>query len=260
MHHLRSGSADSTPYRASPKPDLPPSPTDGSGRWNLRFRLTVNSVLGQDPEVATLTELLVAVNTEFQQASRNLTSWPNPHQNRSPDDAEYSRLTNPARWQIIPARADAWLSAITQLRLAATQPAGPDIWATPPGPVITRNSLVVPHAQGGLPLVVARTQLAHIPNAGVTLGIGNPATPVVTIPDCGCDACDSGSQDALDELDAHLQGIVTGAFRKLTNRTRHITVIGDGGWSASGLRRRDNVNAILANPTGWTELSGSTWL
>ncbi len=210
--------------------------------------------------MASLSELTALVNAAFAQASTQHPSWPDPHPRRSPTDDEYSRLTDPDRWRIVGARADAWLSAITQLELAAVGPANPDLWATPPGPVLTRTDLVVPHARGALPMLIARGRLGDIPDAGVTVGVGDPAALVVSVPDCGCDACDSGSRDALDELDAHILGIVTGAFRRLTNRTREITVIGDGGWSGSGLHRRDNVTTILANPTGWNELSGTTWL
>jgi len=79
-------------------------------------------------------------------------------------------------------------------------------------------------------------------------------------PDCGCDACDSGSQNELDHLDAHLRGLITGRFRRLTSRTRTITVIDDSGWSASGSFRRGEVERVLADPVGWHELSGRSWI
>jgi len=33
------------------------------------------------------------------------------------------------------------------------------------------------------------------------LGVGKPALEVEPFPDCGCDACDSGSRDLLEDLD-----------------------------------------------------------
>lgn len=79
-------------------------------------------------------------------------------------------------------------------------------------------------------------------------------------PDCGCDACDSGSQHELDRLDEHILGIVSGTFRRLFARDREITVIGDGGSSAYGRFRRHQVEAILADPIGWDEVSGTSWI
>ena len=64
-------------------------------------------------------------------------------------------------------------------------------------------------------------------------GRGCPAVSVTWIPDCGCDACDSGSQDVLDELDEAILGIVSGAFRRLWSGDREITVVGTERWRAS---------------------------
>jgi Family of unknown function (DUF6226) len=82
---------------------------------------------------------------------------------------------------------------------------------------------------------------------------------VVWFPDCGCDAGDSGSQNELDHLDAHVRGIVTGRFRRLTSGARTITVTDDSGWSASGRFRRGEVERVLADPVGWQEMSGASW-
>ena len=89
------------------------------------------------------------------------------------------------------------------------------------------------------------------------------ASVVTWIPDCGCDACDSGSQGVLDELDEAIVGVVSGAFRRLASGERVITVIGTDRWSASssGSARfdRGEVARILAEPTGWREVSGAAW-
>jgi hypothetical protein len=92
------------------------------------------------------------------------------------------------------------------------------------------------------------------------LGVGSPPASLIWLPDCGCDACDSGSQDALDELDTQVLGVVTGGFRHLKRGDCSITMIGDGAGQASGLRRRDNMAKILADPRGWDEVAGTSWL
>ena len=33
-----------------------------------------------------------------------------------------------------------------------------------------------------------------------------------------------------------------------------------GGWSASGRRLPDDIAAIVADPSGWKEVSGPSWL
>jgi hypothetical protein len=92
------------------------------------------------------------------------------------------------------------------------------------------------------------------------LGVGDPAICVAWFPACGCDACDDGSQEVLDELDRHLLGVVSGTFRRLSSGDRVITVIEEGGLSASGAFRRGEVDAVLADPTGWDEVAGASWL
>ena len=110
-------------------------------------------------------------------------------------------------------------------------------WRAEPGPDISRTDRVVGLAEGALPLIVARSRIGDVDDAGVTLGVGDPASCVAWFPGCGCDACDSGSQDELDELDRHVAGIVSGSFRRLTDGERQITVLDEHGWSASGLFR-----------------------
>ncbi len=183
-----------------------------------------------------------------------LAPWPDPHPDRSPSDEEYSRLSDPGRWRIIGARTDAWLVALVDAGLAMVER------RVQPGPVVSRTDRIVPFATGALPLVVSRSQLGNVDDAGVVLGVGDPSVRVTWLPDCGCDACDSGSQDELDRLDDHLGSIVSGAFRWLSARDREITVLSEGTWSASGASGRQEVGAILVDPTGWDEVAGESWL
>lgn len=213
--------------------------------------------------VTEVEELEGAVEAAFVRTSRGSTPWPDPHSDRSlmPDEA-YSRLTDPAKWRILGARTDAWLIALVRAGLAIVEPDATVNWTAQRHPVISRAERVIPVAAGALELVVAHSQFGDVDDAGLVLGVGDPAECVNWFPDCGCDACDSGSQNELDHLDTDLLGIVTGSFRRLTDGERVITVIGDGGWSASGFSRRTGrrVEAVLADPHGWNELTGRSWL
>ena len=204
-------------------------------------------------------ELLDAVVTVFDETSRGLAPWPDPHPDRSVLDEEYSRVTNPARYRLVGARADAWIVALVNAALAASLDGASVRWEAPPGPIVSRSVRLEPRASGALPLVIARSRLGDVDDAGVTLGVGEPSVCVDWFPECGCDACDSGSQDELDLLDQRILGVVTGEFRRLTRGDRMITTTRNG-WASTGRFGRTEVEAILADPTGWTELSGTSWL
>ena len=116
----------------------------------------------------------------------------------------------------------------------------------------------MPRAPSAEPLVIARGRIESVDDAALTIGVGEPAVIVESIPDCGCDACDSGSQDALDQLDEYLLAIVSGQFRRLERGRQAITVLPDG-LGARNMNRR-KVEAVLANPMGWYEVNGASWL
>jgi len=210
--------------------------------------------------VVTEIELLEAVDAAFELTGSGLASWPDPHPDRSPLDEEYSRLIDPYKWRVIGARADAWLAAASDLGLAAVEPQAEVQWAARPSTEISRIDRAMPYAAGALPLVVARSRVGTVDDAGVTLGVGAPAICVAWFPHCGCDACDSGSQDELDDLDNHVLSVVSGAFRRLTSGKGEITLIREGRWSASGLSAGSDIDAVLANAIGWNEAAGSSWL
>ncbi len=208
---------------------------------------------------ASEADLPAAVDAADRSASRGLVGWPDPHSGRSPLDEEYSRLTDPGRWRIVGVRADAWLMALSEAGVATVRRNDDVDWEGPTGPVISRCDRVLPRVPGALSLVIARSWLGDVDDAGVVLGIGEPAIEIARFPDCGCDACDSGSQNEIDTLDAHLLGIVSGRFRRLSRRDEVVMTIGDGGWSASGRRRPPRAEAVLADPRGWVERSGPSW-
>lgn len=205
-------------------------------------------------------ELLAAMRSAFAVTGAAFPGWPDPHEGASPADDEYSRVSSPNRYLILGARVEAWIEALTGLGLAVLERDSAPVWVQAPGPVLSRADRVIPRAAGALPLVVARSRLGDVDDAGVTLGVGDPAVCVTCVPDCGCDACDTGSGWELDRLDEYLLGIVSGTFRQLRRGDCMIEVLNDNGWSAQGLRRRDRVDAVLAAPKGWDELSGSSWL
>jgi hypothetical protein len=218
--------------------------------------------------------VMTALQAAFARTAAGLEHWDDPHPppDRIVAEEEYSRVTNPSRWCIVGARADAWIDALVEVGLATVERDADPRWVEPPPTVVTRTDLVTPSIDGGLPLVICRSRIEDVPDAGVTLGAGDPAVRLAFIPDCGCDACDSGSQDVLEHLDSYVRSVVTGEFRSLRRGRQSIMVLEDGGWQGSnvasrrGGRTRDRVAKILAGPTrwdgpnGWDEVTGPSWL
>ena len=209
--------------------------------------------------MVSMAELLDDVERAFAVTARGLAAWPDPHVDRRPSEEEYSRVTDGERWRIVGARFEAWLDALEASGLARVERGSTVLWVEPPRTRVSRTDRAVPRRAGALALVVARSRVGDVEDAGVTFGVGAPATVIGWLPSCGCDACDSGSQDELDQVDAFVRGVVTGTFRRLSSGERVITQLDPSGWSASGDFGRREPGAVLADPQGWDELTGAAW-
>lgn len=156
-----------------------------------------------------------AVAEAFVATGAGTAAWPDPHPDRQPADDEYSRCLDPARYRIVTARAQAWLHALCDLGLAATVPVEDlsSAWRddAPHGPPMTRAQWLVPHRADAIPLLVCYGSFGGAADNAVILGAGAPAVEIASVPDCGCDACDSGSADLLDELDGHVLDVISGS-------------------------------------------------
>lgn len=154
-----------------------------------------------------------------------LPSWPDPHPDMaSPPEEEYSRVTDPGRYRIVHARVRAWAEVLTDAvgadveHLEALRAADDDR-----GPAFDRGVRLVPARPGALPLVLLErdvaTQAGEDPLAVVEIGVARPDVVVEVLPTCGCDACDSGSADLLDTIDAAIGAIVGGPYVVLRGTT-----------------------------------------
>lgn len=163
--------------------------------------------------------------------------WPNPHPGgRQPLDEEYSRCPDPGKYRILAARAEAWVLALTELGLATAEVAvDPSaVWRDEvPRPAPERATWVHPRQNGALPLLVALFSIQGAADVGLCLGAGDRAVLVLTTPDCGCDACDSGSESLLEQLDEYVWAVVSGALVHLAAKDSVVVATGSG-WSASG--------------------------
>jgi len=203
--------------------------------------------------------LMAAVEAAFTHTGRGLSTWPDPHRDAEPLNEEYSRVSDPQKWRIVGARVDAWVNALVDAGMATAEHDAVVDWRSEPHTVISRIDRLVPAVAGALPIVVARSRIDDVGDAGVTIGVGDPAVYLGSLPHCGCDACDDGSARELSELDKRIGGIVSGTFRRLTRGDQIITRFDHTAWTASGTSRHDEVREALDNPTGWDEVAGSPW-
>lgn len=169
--------------------------------------------------MGTLSEVREAM---LRRCRGDMPSWPDPHVIDEPTPEEYSRVTNGQRYQIVVERAHAWAEACAEVLQAQITPAestasNPRGWTlTSPRPFTS-------------PLHVRVFEYEH---PGIRLGCGS-AHEIETMPDCGCDACDSGSEDLLEALDDWFANALTGGLAHIWGDQWSATRY-RAGWGSSG--------------------------
>lgn len=177
-----------------------------------------------------------AVAEAFAKTGARTPPWQDPHAERQePIEEEYSRCLDPGKYRIVGTRADAWVHALTGLGLAVADEVGDRVapWRDGPGTDLHRAILLRPVRARAVPLLLGFHDLQGAPNAVVVIGAGEPAVLVVSLPECGCDACDDGSDRLLEELDRHVLAVVSGELVHVTTRQGTVFTTGSG-WSAQG--------------------------
>ncbi len=184
--------------------------------------------------VAWADGLLAEVDRAFIRTGANTPGWPDPHPHRSPLDEEYSRLTDVAKYRILDARVAAWVEVLTERDIAVADSGSAELWIgglRPPTDYLHVCRLA-PSAPGGLRLLLATAVVDGEPFP-LDIGIASPGLgPVLLemVPDCGCDACDSGSTDLLRSLDECVLTVVRGGVIHAARGTDTATRTWDG-WS-----------------------------
>lgn len=175
--------------------------------------------------------LLPAVDAAFARLRGDLPDWPNPHPGgRAALEEEYSRRDHPERYRLLAARADAWIEAVTAAGLGAAEEVDPGslVWVEPSRLPPSRTA-VVRGRPGTLPLVVALLDEETF----VRVGVGDPVEELDLQPDCGCDACDTGSADLLDAVDAAFVLALSGGVHVVRDGDRVVRRSLDG-WGGTG--------------------------
>jgi hypothetical protein len=152
-----------------------------------------------------------------------LPSWPDPHPGGAPaHDEEYSRVTDPERYRVVPARGRAWAARLAELPGVRVEPVDHGVRLTSSRPET-------------LPLLLLERDMwpdgRQTWPAVLWISVVRPEIVVDRQPDCGCDACDSGSEDLLTAVDRAVGAVVGGPFVALRGAGWHAMWHPDGGSS-----------------------------
>lgn len=175
--------------------------------------------------------------------------WPDPHPDgQSPLEEEYSRCLDPGKYRILGARLVAWVQTLTRLGLGVADEVQDldQVWRDGPVDGVERAVWVRPVRAGAISLLVGFQGFDGVPDAAVVLGAGEPAVRLLSLPDCGCDACDNGSDYLLDEIDDHVLAVVSGTLVHVAGK-RGTLVATESGWAGEGsLGLVDDTEQVLA--------------
>lgn len=154
-----------------------------------------------------------------------LPSWPDPRPaGASPRDEEYSRVSDPGRYRIAPARARVWADVLAAALGARVEEVAP-LPAAPAGDAraYVGGLRVTSPVTGTLPLLLLDRSVPADgddrgePMPSVQIALSRPDLVVGGAPACGCDACDSGSDEVLECVDRSLAAAVAGPVVLLRN-------------------------------------------
>jgi hypothetical protein len=170
-------------------------------------------------------------------ARLDLPAWPDPHPGMAePREEEYSRVTEPERYRIVHARARAWADSLGRMP-------GVEVETLTPAPLdddghlgrFDRGVRLTSRRLGTLSLLLLErdAQLSGLAGSLAVLHIGvvRPEVALEMLPDCGCDACDSGSADLLRAIDETIGHVVGGPLVVLRGDGWHAQWHPDGGAS-----------------------------
>jgi Family of unknown function (DUF6226)/Glyoxalase-like domain len=206
--------------------------------------------------------LLPAVDEAFARLRGDLADWPDPRPDgRRPAEEEYSRVTDPERYRLLGGRADAWIEVLTARGTASAEVMDPDAVAWV-GSIHGRfdRVTVLRGRAGTQPVSVAWAPSQSADEAFVQVGVGLPAHVLESQPDCGCDACDTGSADLLETVDSAFVLALDGGVYVVHEGDRVVRRTLEG-WSSSGVSDAEGWldDAVAGRRTDGV-VAGEPWL
>ncbi|GAA1723559.1 hypothetical protein GCM10009809_19280 [Isoptericola hypogeus] len=183
-----------------------------------------------------LDDLVARVDAAY--ARGDLPSWPPPRpEGAEVSEAEYSRVTDPAKYRVVHARARAWAQVLGALPGVRVEELGPVDGVRADGTRepgrFSRGTRVASSRPGTLPLLLLEADggpTDHGPTVDLLqVAVASPEHALDEQPDCGCDACDFGSADLLGAVDQEVVRVVGGPLVALRGRDWSATWSPDAG-------------------------------
>jgi hypothetical protein len=169
--------------------------------------------------------LLEDVDTAFAVTGAGTPRWPDPYlEGPGPDEEAHERFSEPEKFQIVEARAQAWIKVLLDRGWA--QQASRVAWALRPVGSGGTDTVTVltPSAVGAVELVLVLDEPRGSDHpCSVTIAAGDPVVHLATVPDCACDGCDRGSDALLKEIDQWVLSVVDGSL-EVDISTDHETI------------------------------------
>lgn len=194
----------------------------------------------------TLDDVLVGLLEDVEEdflAHDPVPGWADPHPDLElPAPEEYSRLQDPGKYAIVPQRLMSWVRVLRARGLAHGEGAPDQV------PAVLRPV----HGEGSALLVTLREEVDGF--VATELRLTEDTEPVLSLPVCGCDACDDGSQKLIQELDEAVLAVVEGAIEISQTTARFTVRTADGG--RSGSRDPDHAR----EHPGTVQVRGSSWI
>lgn len=206
-----------------------------------------------------LHDVVAHVRRRFEAGSAADVRWSNPHENRDVAPEEYSRVSDPSRYRLVGARATAWIETLTELQLARAEKVTAPSWVH--GPADARAVLLTPEGDAALSILVVLGPMEGVEDAVISIGVGTPPVSIGMQPDCGCDACDFGSDDLLTSIDEMFIAVMDGTLIYAEDKDWTL-IVGVNGWSAQG---SEDFGGLVARAqsgasVGRRMITGSAWL
>lgn len=219
------------------------------GQDSVDVRLDgVDVVATPDRRRFAATALLPGVEESFGSLRGELADWANPRPGGAqPLEEEYSRCLDPHRYRLLGVRAEAWIETVTAAGVGVARSVAPEEvrWAGEIHLHPTRATVIDGRA-GTQPLVVAWAPVDGVEDSLVLVGVGDPTHVLERQPDCGCDACDTGSADLLNTVDDAFILALSGGVHAVRSGER-VVIRSINGWSASGSFEPGEVEQWLAD-------------
>lgn len=171
-------------------------------------------------------------------------------------------MTDVGKYRILDARVEAWVRALHAAGLArsADVPATRWVDAVRDPEAQARVRRITPARPGGLSILFAATLVDGAP-FGLDVGLAHDqGQPVLLqpVPDCGCDACDSGSADLLEELDGWVLTVARGGVVRARRGAEQITRTLHG-WQGTGAADPSWLDESIPAPAGTERWVGVPW-